>query len=75
MSIQCNDALIGNVVERRSFAMLARSSTRRLIVNLFKTIGDRLLALFLPQIKAGACIPEHGQVCKTLHFDCLGNCK
>lgn len=29
-------------------------------MNLFKSIGDRLLALMLPDIKAGACIPEVG---------------
>ena len=42
---------------------------------MFNTLGDRLLRLFLPAVDAGACIPEHGQVCKTLHYDCYGNCK
>ena len=43
-------------------------------MNLFSTIGNRLLGLFLPEVKAGACIPEVGQVCKTLHFRCNGTC-
>jgi len=42
-------------------------------MNLFKSIGDRLLAMVLPAVKAGACVPEHGQVCRG-HFDCLGRC-
>jgi hypothetical protein len=37
-------------------------------------IGNRLLRLFLPDIQAGACVPEHGQVCKVLHFQCNGVC-
>ena len=45
-------------------------------MNLFKSIGDRLLTMFLPAVKAGACVPEHNQVCHaaTGHFDCLGRC-
>ncbi|WIY00818.1 hypothetical protein QRX60_43320 [Amycolatopsis mongoliensis] len=45
------------------------------MARLINTLGDRLLGLFLGEVKAGACIPEHGQVCKTLHYDCYGNCK
>lgn len=45
------------------------------MARLINTLGDRLLGLFVREVKAGACIPEHGQVCKTLHYDCYGNCK
>jgi len=44
-------------------------------VNLFKSIGDRLLGFFLPDIKAGACVPEHGEVCAVLRIDCHGQCR
>jgi len=45
------------------------------MARMINTLGDRLLGLFLREVKAGACVPEHGQVCKTLHYDCNGSCK
>ncbi|MEU0797068.1 hypothetical protein ABZ342_44000 [Amycolatopsis sp. NPDC005961] len=45
------------------------------MARMINTLGDRLLGLFLREVKAGACVPEHGQVCKTFHFDCYGSCK
>jgi len=43
-------------------------------MNLFKSIGDRLLTMFIPAVKAGACVPEVGQVCATLRYKCNGTC-
>mgnify|MGYP000299426976 CR=1 FL=1 len=44
-------------------------------MNLLKSLGDRLLSLFVTDLKAGACVPEVGDVCKTLHYTCTGLCK
>jgi hypothetical protein len=44
-------------------------------VHLIKSMGDRLLALFVSEIKAGACVPEHGQVCAVLHYQRNGVCR
>ncbi|HZI10087.1 MAG TPA: hypothetical protein VE153_06800 [Myxococcus sp.] len=42
----------------------------------FKALSDKLLKLFLTDVSAGACIPEHGQCCTTRHrrFNCYGSC-
>ena len=45
------------------------------MARMINTLGDRLLGLFLREVKAGACVPENGKVCKTLHYDCNGNCR
>ncbi|WP_328453049.1 MULTISPECIES: hypothetical protein [unclassified Amycolatopsis] len=45
------------------------------MARMINTLGDRLLGLFLREVKAGACVAEHGQVCKTFHYDCYGTCK
>ncbi|WP_395821892.1 hypothetical protein [Archangium minus] len=40
-----------------------------------KAMSDRILKLFLSEVSAGACIPEHGQCCATgKRFNCYGSC-
>ncbi|NMO15719.1 hypothetical protein HPC49_02510 [Pyxidicoccus fallax] len=41
-----------------------------------KAMSDRILKLFLSEVSAGACIPEHGQCCSTKgkRFNCYGSC-
>jgi len=46
-------------------------------VKLFKSLGDRILKLFLSDVSAGACVPEHGCCCGTYRrrrIDCYGSC-
>jgi hypothetical protein len=40
-------------------------------------LGGRLVAMVLPPIQAGACVPERGQCCSArgYRFDCNGICQ
>lgn len=41
-------------------------------------LSDKLLKLFLPDVSAGACVPEAGQCCpnrRNYRFNCYGACK
>ncbi|MFC7550089.1 hypothetical protein [Plantactinospora sp. GCM10030261] len=33
------------------------------MTTLFRRLGDRALGLFLDDVEAGACVPEHGDYC------------
>ncbi|GAB1513089.1 hypothetical protein [Actinophytocola sp. KF-1] len=39
--------------------------------------GERLAALVVPKVDAGACVPEAGQCCtrRNYRFNCYGACK
>ncbi|MBK7860000.1 MAG: hypothetical protein IPJ65_15530 [Archangiaceae bacterium] len=46
-------------------------------------VGERLLSLFVPALKAGACVPENGSCCaygscharaRGMRFTCNGSC-
>ncbi|WP_165974973.1 hypothetical protein [Nonomuraea deserti] len=42
---------------------------------LMRRAGERLVGAVLPNVEAGACVPEHGQCCKKgYRFNCLGSC-
>jgi hypothetical protein len=43
-------------------------------MSLFKSIGDQLLRLFVADVRAGACVPESGQICGYKHYRCNGTC-
>jgi hypothetical protein len=46
-------------------------------MKIIKTLSDRLLKLFLPDVSAGACVPENGRCCtaRNYRFNCYGTCK
>ena len=54
------------------------------MVKVLRTVGDSLLHRIVPEINAGACVPEHGQVCCSCCFigntgycfriNCIGHC-
>ncbi len=39
--------------------------------------SERLTALVVPKVDAGACVPENGQCCtrRNYRFNCYGTCK
>ncbi len=41
-----------------------------------KALSNRFLKLFLSDVSAGACVPEHGQCCTRANrrFNCYGSC-
>ncbi|GAA2690687.1 MULTISPECIES: hypothetical protein [Actinosynnema] len=42
---------------------------------LIRSAAERLVAVVLPRVDAGACVPEHGQCCKKgYRFNCNGIC-
>jgi len=46
-------------------------------VRLLRTLRDRILRTVLPDIEAGACIPEHGCCCGQpfiAQLNCFGTC-
>jgi hypothetical protein len=43
------------------------------MLNSLRNIGDKMLAALMPRIEAGACVPEHGQVCCG-RYACNGVC-
>lgn len=49
------------------------------MTQLINTISDRLLAVFVPRVEAGACVGGAGECCKCQMgyryvLDCYGNC-
>jgi len=46
------------------------------MTRLFTALGDRLLAMFLGNVEAGACVPEHGDRCcyRRGYINCYGSC-
>jgi len=56
------------------------------MMTVMRRLGDALLQRVLPQLEAGACVPEHGQVCycrapcpkvdfcSLYRFNCNGVC-
>ena len=53
---------------------IVREANQRKKMNLLKNVSERLVSMFIPAIKAGACVPEHGQVCGYKHYTCTGAC-
>jgi hypothetical protein len=44
-------------------------------MNAIKAVSNRFLKLFLSEVSAGACIPEHGQCCAVgKRLNCFGAC-
>lgn len=51
------------------------------MTRLIGTISDRFVNVFLKdEARAGACVPEHGQICSACHerttyrYNCYGHC-
>jgi hypothetical protein len=54
-----------------------RPSTLEAVVKLLRSLRDRLLKSVLPDIEAGACVPDHGCCCRepfVVAFNCFGAC-
>jgi hypothetical protein len=42
---------------------------------LVQQAGERLVGMVLPQVEAGACVPDNGQCCRRDRaFNCTGRC-
>jgi hypothetical protein len=51
--------------------------SKEIIMSLIRSVRDRVLRRFLPDIEAGACIPSHGCCCgtsKRVGENCFGAC-
>jgi hypothetical protein len=45
------------------------------MARLFNVLGDRLLGIFLHEVRSGACCSQFGQVCQAAkHFTCNCGC-
>jgi hypothetical protein len=46
-------------------------------MNILKSIGDRLFGKLVPSVKAGACVPTHGDRCCKSYgtVSCTGPCR
>jgi hypothetical protein len=45
-------------------------------MKILKALSDRFLKLFLSELPAGACVPNHGECCtaKRMSHSCTGPC-